>query len=307
MMSSTNSGNTVMRLENNRRYFAVRFHIIRRTNGTGGFDPNLIPQILHFMNAAYNQTNVEFYNCPDIDFINNDQIFTYERARDENILRQRLDDNAINIYYGLVNPLTEGYCGYAFYPWLNNSNFIFINADPGCSHNQSVVVHELGHFFGIVHTHDGGNELVNGTNCATAGDRYCDTPADPNMFRNDNYHVDAACNYIGAFRDSNNQSYSPDTRNFMSYSTVECRNRFSGQQLNAIWNWANSAARYDLSLVHELTNQNINATTLTLNTRNIADINNVRIINGGSLIIDVCGSTDIENFECEIGSQLDIK
>ncbi len=44
----------------------------------------------------------------------------------------------------------------------------------------ATIAHEMGHYFGLLHTHEtaNGTELVNGTNCGTAGDLLCDTPAD---------------------------------------------------------------------------------------------------------------------------------
>ena len=46
--------------------------------------------------------------------------------------------------------------------------------------------HEMGHFFGLLHTHGYSNtvktdEFVDGSNCNEAGDYFCDTPADPRL------------------------------------------------------------------------------------------------------------------------------
>ena len=69
----------------------------------------------------------------------------------------------------------------------------------GCANNGSTLPHEVGHFYGLPHTHDQGNELVNGSNCATAGDNFCDTPADPNL----SGVVNSSCVYTGTATDAN--------------------------------------------------------------------------------------------------------
>ena len=48
--------------------------------------------------------------------------------------------------------------------------------------NPYICCHEFGHYFGLEHTFTTkyGIELPDGSNCETAGDRICDTPADPN-------------------------------------------------------------------------------------------------------------------------------
>ena len=100
-----------------------------------------------------------------------------------------------------------------------------------CTLNGSTFEHELGHYFGLYHTHETafGSELVNGSNCSTRGDRLCDTPADPRLTGN----VDNdGCIYTGTGTDANGDSYSPSVANIMSYSSKECRVHFSDDQLD---------------------------------------------------------------------------
>ena len=71
---------------------------------------------------------------------------------------------------------------------------------------------------GLYHTHQTsrfGYELVSGSNCDTAGDLICDTPADPGLSSS---NVDTTCKYKGTSRDPDGNTYNPDTRNVMSYS-----------------------------------------------------------------------------------------
>ena len=49
--------------------------------------------------------------------------------------------------------------------------------------NDTTLSHELGHYFDLYHTHETsfGTECPSGSNCQSAGDMVCDTPADPNL------------------------------------------------------------------------------------------------------------------------------
>lgn len=101
--------------------------------------------------------------------------------------------------------------------------------------NSEVLAHELGHVLGLAHTHETGYgaELVNGSNCATAGDLICDTPADPNLGISGNVDYQT-CNYTGTATDANNQPYAPMVNNIMSYAPWNCQNAFTPGQFNVM-------------------------------------------------------------------------
>ncbi len=101
----------------------------------------------------------------------------------------------------------------------------------------AVLAHELGHIFSLVHTFSNmagpvaTDELVNGSNCTTAGDFICDTPADPGLSAVPN-RVDSLCNYTDTiYTDANGDLFNPDTRNIMSFAPYPCYDHFSPQQL----------------------------------------------------------------------------
>ncbi|NRA49933.1 MAG: T9SS type A sorting domain-containing protein [Phaeodactylibacter sp.] len=95
--------------------------------------------------------------------------------------------------------------------------------------NTPHLAHEMGHCLGLYHTHETGfgAEKVDGSNCGSAGDKLCDTPADPQLGSN----VDGAtCNFIGTETDENGETYDPDITNTMSYAPFHCRGSFTPMQ-----------------------------------------------------------------------------
>ena len=96
----------------------------------------------------------------------------------------------------------------------------------------NVLIHEIGHCINLYHTHElkFGQELVDGSNCVTAGDLICDTPADPDLTF---YHniINSNCNATQPITD-NGITYFPDTKNIMSYTTPECMEHFTDGQLS---------------------------------------------------------------------------
>ena len=142
--------------------------------------------------------------------------------------------NHVNAYFipsilsgsGSGNPIG----GYARFPWMTEDYFTVANGN--LEPNGATVAHEMGHYFGLLHTFETalGAELVDGSNCGTipgfplvgAGDLLCDTPADPNLWG-------AGCTYGGGgTTDTNGDVYNPDSTQIMSYNQpFSCVTNFS--------------------------------------------------------------------------------
>jgi hypothetical protein len=211
------------------REVAISAHIIRRSDGSGGIPEQDIADAIAIANTYFTSSYLEFFLFTTT-YIDNDDYYDFVSS-DEAMMGSDNDiPNTINIYF--ANSVGNGagafYCGYAYFPGGPDR----ILMDNECTPNGTVLTHELGHYFTLYHTHGKINgvltdEFVNGSNCATAGDELCDTPADPQLSYN---NVNASCIYTGNTTDANGDTFVPDPTNVMSYSRDECRSALSNEQ-----------------------------------------------------------------------------
>lgn len=206
----------------------VVIHIVRMDDGTGGIPVATVrSEIINFVNTRYASISVSFSECGPVNYINSTAYYNLSGDAEGNAMSVANNvANVLNIYF--VND-PEGACGWARFTVDLPSDYIVIAN--GCADNTSTLAHEIGHYFDLYHTHETsfGAECVNGTNCTTAGDLLCDTPADPTLTGN----VSAApgCTYTGVGVDACSSSpYTPSTHNIMSYSQKQCRDIFTAQQ-----------------------------------------------------------------------------
>lgn len=165
----------------------------------------------------------------------NDQVDSTEQAE---VFPFRVA-NVLNIF---VHNTLPGLNGTA-YGVVNYNAYLSLSgatiADPD---NVSTMGHEVGHVFGLSHTHDDANGLENVArsgscvNCERHGDAICDTPADPNQhtipggtdYLSDNTSV--GCVYTGTYSDACGVIYTPSVVNMMAYGRRPCRNQFTNDQ-----------------------------------------------------------------------------
>jgi hypothetical protein len=88
-----------------------------------------------------------------------------------------------------------------------------------------VLVHEMGHFLGLEHTHNGahcgGDSL---SNCNTQGDYICDTP--PMELISSQCSTSNTCSEYPSYREANDPIH-----NYMSYKTETCLKEFTPEQV----------------------------------------------------------------------------
>ncbi|WP_020605475.1 fibronectin type III domain-containing protein [Spirosoma spitsbergense] len=216
-------------------FVPIRPHIIRRSNGTGGYSLASMNQIMALTNGYYllNGMGIQFYFAGSTpDYIDNDDMYNSYNNQSVDAYDAR---NAMNQYY--VNQFSNsGLGGYAYYPdnALYSTRSFILNENNIEDMGNRLVPHELGHNFNLIHTfgQNSGNgslgtgvttELVTrgpGANCTTDGDLICDTPADPyNMAGTGIIYSNGCPQYDpnGTARDANGDAYMPLITNIMSY------------------------------------------------------------------------------------------
>ena len=228
-------------IQNTYTYVAIKFHVLRKSNGTQGATISQLNTVFAKMNAEYQESGIQFYMAGSTPhYIDSDNFYDYEFSEESALTQGNDVTNAANVYVvGSINSGSGSVSGYAYYPaTLAITNRVFVTAQ-ALTDGRSLI-HEFGHYFNLLHTfHNNANpnvslrELVTrgaGANCTTAGDLVCDTPADP-------YGLPGAttsgCTYTGSTTDANGELYVPSLQNIMSYYYL-CGNVFTPQQYSRL-------------------------------------------------------------------------
>jgi hypothetical protein len=238
--------------QNTEREVPVQTHIFNNDQGSGGLTLEEYEAGMLTLNETYAEIGLTFVDCSPPIFYSDDELFEFSADTDVARVSGTLNvPNVINIYVAETVRSSGGgsVCGFAYFP---GSFYDLIVMNQRCFTNGSTLSHEVGHYFGLYHTHGKFNcgsltdELVDGSNCATAGDDICDTPADPNLLGPDcdGYLVDSDCNYTGSGMDANGQLFAPDVRNLMSYAPKRCRNRLSPGQFDRVQFFLDNGREY---------------------------------------------------------------
>ncbi len=191
------------------RYVPVKFHVVSKTDGTGGVPEAQIFDMLCAANSDFADIEIQFYiKDGEFNYIQNDAIHnlildgnhpqsTINPLILQNIMNSNRDFAALNVFMVRDIILNADNTGNVLGFYSNDRDWVvMLNNEVRSS--SITLTHELGHFFSLPHPFNGwesdpydaarhGNpvqanspgliptERMDGSNCENAGDRICDT------------------------------------------------------------------------------------------------------------------------------------
>lgn len=218
------------------QYVPIKFHLVGRTDSSGMVAKDRVLRMLCLLNEDFAPLNIQFYIKDGFSLIYNDDIFE-DHGNNTDFLRLVKDENALNIFLPEdADPPNQTGLGQILGYYSPSQDWLVIDKSE-VGKDDLTIPHEVGHFFGLAHPFVGwepepweesihGNpvdrtispdgqtivELANGNNCASAGDRVCDTPADYLFGFGWN-----SCNFTPAVRDRFGDLLNPDELLWMNY------------------------------------------------------------------------------------------
>lgn len=171
----------------------------------------------------------------DLEVVDN---YSYNRIRSENRALEMgivyAYPKRINIIF--VNNFFDTPCGYSYHDGFQTKDQAIIFVELSCADGAAEqIAHHMGRLLGLYETnYDNLNERADESNCDVAGDRICDTPADPyGLYANgnnldittepDTMGYEANCEFIWEQPKTNGEYFLPDTRNIMSPYPCKCQ------------------------------------------------------------------------------------
>ncbi len=236
-------------------YLPIKVHIVGTNAGGGYYKLGTLLDAMCTLNRQYAPYDWQFYIYDEINYINSDALYNHTGSY-QSIINAQSVANVINMFF-VADP--SGACGY-FSSFGGPQNpggggrqgFIAINNSCAGDEN-STIAHELGHFFSLPHTFYGwegrsatdaprsSDERVNGSNCNSSADFFCDTPAD---FISDRWN----CPYTLTKNDFQGNPYNPDGSLYMSYANDACQDHHSVEQVDAIKAYLSDRRSYMLGI-----------------------------------------------------------
>lgn len=211
-------------------YIPVQVHVVGDDDGKGYIRHDLFLESICKLNDDYATTGFHFYLQLPVLYHDNESWHDQDFSSGFTMISSNNVPNAVNLYY--VYQIGEGTIAGYFSPSADGMVMAQSASGPG----SNTLPHEFGHFFSLPHTFyrwEWGTpplnqqEKVDGSNCTTAADGFCDTPPDYAPYRWN-------CPSVGPFVDPDSAEFSVVDSFFMSYGGNSCRDRFSPEQSAAM-------------------------------------------------------------------------
>jgi hypothetical protein len=192
---------------------SIHLHIIGENSDDQYINADSIYANIDSLNKAFEPICLSFEVCKTEyhnNSVYNEGLIDTNYAR---VYRLYADSGVINIFY-VVNFDDENMKGVSFH----HPERFFAMA----SINHRALIHEMGHYLGLVHTNETTGEFVDRSNCDSAGDYICDTEADPGFGE--------SCEYNYSQTDINGDYYTPPLYNYMTQWGNKCGVEFTPMQ-----------------------------------------------------------------------------
>ena len=227
----------------------IKWHVLTDAQGSAPIDDVTLEYYIDRLSEAFAPAGLRFCADPQIDFISDDEL--YQNVQSTYALRTvNPTDQAIDVYWC---PSVQGgqLCGSSSYTFSPVQGIVMQTSCQGEADVSPVLIHEVGHYFDLFHTHEinWGFDCPNGSMCAEMGDLVCDTAptrnllgatcVDPSDCSLRVEIADCIAGYPAPLCDGTPYLES-ETTNYMSYSPLHCMLEFTpGQYTRAnatYWN-----------------------------------------------------------------------
>lgn len=200
----------------------VAFHVVRHDDGvTGDVTDTMINDQISVLNTSYNGWGYQF-TLHSIERVNNTAWSTHSYGSPAgNEMKQNLAIDPANVINFYLCDLGGGLLGYAVFPWsypesdYHHGVVVLFSSLPGGASapydEGDTGTHELGHYFGLYHTFQGG--------CVAPGDEVDDTPPEA-----------SAAYGCPNGRDTCTGGGPDPIHNFMDYTDDACMDHFTQGQ-----------------------------------------------------------------------------
>lgn len=212
------------------KVISLAVHVLLDSLNNPGITSNIYERDIDSLNAHFAPLCIQFRICEVNEISHNRWDYRMVQGeRDQEIADTYIKPNMINIFYSQT--VIGGNSGFSQQgdtiapPQDPLRDAIFLQKYSG----KNVMLHVFGHYFGLYNTNETqfGAELTDGSNCETAGDKICDTPADDGSGQ-----IDQFCNFHISSQDANGEYYTPDVCNLMGPYGACSYLRFTTGQYN---------------------------------------------------------------------------